>query len=457
MRTRLLLLLVGGLLAVSPALADNEGAVELGIYGGYGWLDDYGQARPDDDSLFGGRVGFHFTDSWSLEGSWQMMGTETNFSPSLGLDDVDFDRSAGRLNILFTMRSGKTIRPFITGGIGIERAELDPGPSDSDTGFNAGGGVRWQLTDHLHLRLDGRYVIISANDTQKDAEAAIGLSWLIGGGPPADSDGDGVPDRKDDCPDTPRGATVDEKGCPKDSDGDGVFDGIDRCPDTPKGWPVDASGCPIDSDGDGVPDGKDKCPNTPKGATVDENGCPKDSDGDGVYDGIDRCPNTPKGAVVDANGCPKDSDGDGVPDGLDKCPDTPRGAKVDANGCPIETKAPDLFKDRGTLVLEGVNFETDKWDILPASAAILDRVAASLRDWPEVKVEVEGHTDSTGGHDHNMQLSDKRAHSVMDYLASKGVDASRMTANGYGETKPVADNKTKDGRAKNRRVELVKQ
>ena len=150
-----------------------------------------------------------------------------------------------------------------------------------------------------------------------------------------DSDGDGVPDDLDLCPDTPTGVVVDEFGCPLDADGDGVPDYLDECPNTPTGVMVDAVGCPVDSDGDGVPDYLDECPNTPAGVVVDAVGCPLDSDGDGVPDYLDECPNTPAGVVVDAVGCPLDSDGDGVPDYLDECPDTPIGVEVNEVGCPL--------------------------------------------------------------------------------------------------------------------------
>jgi len=212
-----------------------------------------------------------------------------------------------------------------------------------------------------------------------------------------------------------------------------------------------------DSDGDGVPDGRDRCPDTPRGATVDASGCPADSDGDGVYDGLDRCPETPRGARVDSRGCPIDSDGDGVFDGLDRCPDTPRGTKVDAQGCPEPAKAAPLFEgSKKSLVLEGVNFETNSATLTPASHAILDRVAQSLKDSPDVKVEIGGHTDSLGSAPHNMKLSAARAESVKKYLVSRGVDASRLVAKGYGKDRPIADNKTATGRARNRRVELTR-
>ena len=180
-----------------------------------------------------------------------------------------------------------------------------------------------------------------------------------------------------------------------------------------------------------------------------------DRDGDGVRDADDACPDTPAGARVDARGCPIDSDGDGVFDGIDRCPDTPPGTKVDAWGCPLKRKA--LFEEKKkTLVLEGVNFRFDSAELTNESSAILDDVAASLKDWPEVRVEVGGHTDSMGEDAYNQSLSERRAGAVRDYLISKGIAADRLTARGYGESQPISDNATAEGRAKNRRVELTK-
>ena len=342
------------------------------------------------------------------------------------------------------------------GAFGPTKSPRPQSFASRDMEYNAGGGVRWYLTDIFGLRADGRFTYSQVGEDlmkgrAKNVEATVGALWSFGGGPAPDTDRDGVIDRKDKCPDTPLGATVDERGCPMDTDGDGVLDGIDQCPDTPKGWPVDAKGCPLDSDGDGVADGADKCPNTPKGAKVDATGCPMDSDGDGVWDGIDKCPDTPKGARVDATGCPLDSDGDGVWDGLDKCPDTPRGTRVDANGCPVVVKSVEPMKD---LVLIGVNFDSDKADITPDSAATLDTVVKSLKDWMDVTIVIEGHTDSTNTDAHNQRLSDARADSVRAYLVTAGVNAARITTKGYGEKQPIADNGTVEGRAQNRRVEI---
>ena len=235
---------------------------------------------------------------------------------------------------------------------------------------------------------------------------------------------------------------------PKDADGDGVVDANDKCPNTPAGTAVDASGCPKDSDGDGVLDANDKCPNTPAGTAVDASGCAADADHDGVVDGVDLCPNTPAGTKVDLFGCAIDSDGDGVTDDKDACPGTVAGVTVNAKGCTA------LFQAGQPLVLLGVNFETGKAILLPSSQSVLDQVAQSLVDNPEVNVEVGGHTDNTGSQATNRRLSDARAKAVRDYLISKGVDGGRITAKGYGPDKPMADNATTAGRAANRRVEL---
>jgi outer membrane protein OmpA-like peptidoglycan-associated protein len=299
--------------------------------------------------------------------------------------------------------------------------------------------VKWFQIDHI-LRPTGAI----------DRET---MAQLLQHQPGKDSDGDGVMDGRDKCPNTPRGAIVDKVGCPLDSDGDGVWDGLDQCPDTPRGWPVDMKGCPLDTDGDGVADGKDKCPNTPKACTVNADGCPADADGDGVCDGIDKCPNTPKGCRVDARGCPIDSDGDGACDGIDQCPGTPSGVQVDAKGCPPPAPAY-IPEAKQEIVLERVFFETNSATLKPESSETLDKVAASLKDYPDVKIQVAGHTDSTGSAAYNLKLSDKRASAVMNYLISKGVNPAMLSEKGYGLTEPIADNKTAAGRAQNRRVGL---
>ncbi len=198
-----------------------------------------------------------------------------------------------------------------------------------------------------------------------------------------------------------------------------------------------------DADGDGVADSEDQCPGTPAGATVDAKGCELDSDGDGVVDSKDQCPGTPAGAKVDSKGCELDSDGDGVVDSKDECPSTPAGATVDGKGCALG------------IVLQNVQFKLNSGELTAESKGILDNVVNSLKARKDVtSVMVIGHTDSSGAASYNQSLSEKRAKAVMDYMVSQGVDSGILSSKGMGESAPIADNATADGRAKNRRVEL---
>ncbi|RMG46892.1 MAG: OmpA family protein [Acidobacteria bacterium] len=443
------------------------------------------QVLDNRSTMFGLRAARLFGEhyAWFVDGLYGNIGT----SPALADDARTWALRTG-FDFYFSPYDDD-VSWFATLGGGLLDVDLGAVDSFDRTFGSLGFGFRWLAGDTTSLRLEARAdrTIGESGLGGKrltNALLTFGIDWGVGA-PPEDTDGDGVYDRRDQCPATPMGAIVDKRGCPLDEDADGVPDGIDKCPGTPEGWPVDDGGCPLDSDGDGVPDGRDDCAGTPQGATVDDRGCPSDSDSDGVYDGIDKCPDTPQGASVDDRGCPSDSDGDGVLDGLDRCPGTPKGARVDSSGCPMdgdgdgvpdgldkcpntaagvevdaegcEKKAPPLFeKGRKTLVLEGVFFEVNSADLSPASLEVLDRVAESLLDWPNVKVEIGGHTDSTGSAAYNKRLSQKRAEAVRQYLISKGVAPERLTAVGYGEEKPIADNKTKEGRARNRRVELRK-
>ncbi|MDH3589072.1 MAG: OmpA family protein [Gammaproteobacteria bacterium] len=231
-----------------------------------------------------------------------------------------------------------------------------------------------------------------------------------------------------------------------DSDGDGVADDVDLCPATAAGAKVDEYGCELDSDGDGVANSKDRCPGTPSGSEVDSRGCPPaaDSDGDGVMDDNDRCPGTPRSVTVDSTGCEIDSDGDGVVDSLDSCPNTASGVRIDVRGCEIREK----------IELPGVRFELNSANLISESTAILDQAAETLRRNPDLQVEAAGYTDTTGADSYNLDLSQRRAESVRRYLISRGANGDNITAKGYGEANPIADNSTRPGRQRNRRVDL---
>jgi len=236
-----------------------------------------------------------------------------------------------------------------------------------------------------------------------------------------------------------------EKGCggPVDSDGDGIPDAEDACPGEP--GPVSTGGCP-DRDGDGIVDSDDLCPDVPGLAEFD--GCP-DTDGDGIGDGRDACPKDP--GVAKYSGCP-DTDGDGIPDIDDKCPEEP--GVAEHQGCPAPPKVE--VKPRKPDITEVIHFAYDKAVIKHRSHDILREVAQVLKDNPQIrKVVIEGHTDSEGTEAYNKSLSLKRAKAVKRFLVKRGVKASRLDYKGYGFSKPIGDNSTEEGRAKNRRVEFT--
>jgi outer membrane protein OmpA-like peptidoglycan-associated protein len=268
-----------------------------------------------------------------------------------------------------------------------------------------------------------------------------------------------VPDYYDKCPDTPKEAysSIDADGCPLDTDGDGVFDYLDKCPDTPYQayGTVDKVGCPKDTDKDGVPDYLDKCPTTPEAErnNVDTLGCTivivQPIQIDSVVDTV-AVPVVVAKLDTIAVVRDIDTDGDGIVDRLDRCPQL---AGVASNGgCPeIKKEVRVIFQK----ALQGIQFETAKFIIKPLSYVILQNVARVLSENPNYMVEIQGHTDNEGLPEKNQILSENRANEVREYLISKGIDAKRLTSNGYGQMRPIAPNSTIDGRAKNRRVEFV--
>ncbi|MDP9230263.1 MAG: OmpA family protein [Bacteroidota bacterium] len=233
---------------------------------------------------------------------------------------------------------------------------------------------------------------------------------------------------------------------PKDTDGDGITDDKDKCPDVPGVAKYD--GCPVpDTDKDGVNDDNDKCPAVPGLARYE--GCPvPDTDKDGINDEEDKCKDVP--GVARYQGCPvPDSDGDGVNDEEDKCPQLV-GTKEN-QGCP-EIK--DEVVSKVNYAAQNILFATGSAKLLAKSNKGLNEVAKILQDNPDLKIDIDGHTDNVGNDAFNQTLSENRANAVKSYFVSKGISESRITATGYGEQKPIADNNTAAGKTKNRRVEM---
>jgi outer membrane protein OmpA-like peptidoglycan-associated protein len=363
-----------------------------------------------------------------------------------------------------------------------------------------GVGLRFGLTPDLLLRGDLTLARNSGKDTDTsftNVGVSLGVSYMLGSKPIPDSDGDGILENKDRCPDTPTGAQVDGTGCPSDSDADGVPDGVDRCANTAPGAEVDTTGCTQDSDGDNIADGIDRCPDTESGVLVDPSGCPRDSDGDTIPDGLDRCSETPKGATVDALGCPGDEDGDGVLDGLDRCPRTPTGTSINASGCPatqgaapqpaprraappapseVPTPPPGAAAAgaaaagaaappggrpsgaaKGRLtpgVIPGVAFASGSARLLSQSYAPLDSIAEILKADTTLRIEVGAHTDNSGTPSQDEHLTNLQAEAVRTYLVTKGVNFQQVQARGYGSAFPLTTDNTPRGRTANRRVEI---
>ena len=456
--------LAGILFAPAPASAD-EPAWSFSVLGGLSQFSNK-LRYPTTDTLsdapvVGIRLARTFGEYFSIEaaGSWASThGVKRDGSEGAAVTVINASGS-----LIAQLGPQRQFGAFYIGaGGGYDRYNSDVATEDLHFGtLEALAGWKKSLGRSVAIRLEARNILNvpkeNMNKADKSDQQYMGGLTFGWGGTPKDTDADGVPDKKDQCPGTPAGATVNVTGCPTDADGDGVWDGLDQCANTPKGATVDAKGCPSDTDGDGIVDGLDACADTPNGATVDVKGCPMDSDGDGVFDGLDQCANTPRGAKVDGKGCPMDTDGDGVPDGLDKCTDTAPGLRVDASGCPIEVSEKETqLLDTGLIRLQNVNFETGKSRLLPESFAALDEVGAILVKWPQLKIEIGGHTDSRGSAIRNQALSEDRAGAVKDYLIDKfaTLDASQLSVRGYGFSKPLVTNTTALNMAKNRRVEF---
>lgn len=377
----------------------KQGQVELSPFFGINFPDDYGTVHPNEAPIAGLRLGYWFSNSVSLELSGQRAFSEDG----AGAANVDMD--AYRANLLWNLNTGTRVRPFLTVGGGYERFDSAVTGSQKDWAGNGGLGFRFFASENAGVRLEGRYVATKDVATptegwENNIEGQFGLFFLFGKHAEA------------------KPAPAPAPAAPKDSDNDGVTDDKDQCPGTPSDVKVDAKGCVVAND----------------------------DDKDGVANADDKCPQTPENAPVDQTGCPLDTDGDNVKDYMDKCPNTPAGTQVDDMGCPLQSKA------RG--VLKGVTFKTGGTELTDNAKNVLDGVAEELKKFPEIKAEVQGHTDSTGNEAFNLSLSQKRAQAVMDYLVSQGVPAAQLTAKGYGQSAPIADNKTADGRQKNRRVEM---
>lgn len=345
-----------------------------------------------------------------------------------------------RGHLLVNLLTGR-VRPFLLAGGGGMFSMPSAGSklkSDLEGALHAGAGLQVDFVKNWGLRIDGRAIFPQAIEQPLTVEGEVLLGFY--------GRFDSEPQKKE----PPQPAAEAKPTAALDSDGDGTPDGRDRCPGIV--GPSENDGCPDkDSDGDGVIDRLDACPSAAGKPGGD--GCPdKDSDGDGVVDSADRCPQS--SGPADNGGCPDtDTDGDGIVDRLDKCPSQPetRNQYQDEDGCPDEVpKAVAQF----TGTIAGITFEPNSAVITNSSLPVLDKAIAVLREHASVRLQITGHTDNSGAVDQNRALSQARAAAVRAYFVSQGINESRLTAVGMGPDKPLADNATPQGRAKNRRVEF---
>jgi outer membrane protein OmpA-like peptidoglycan-associated protein len=342
--------------------------------------------------------------------------------------------------------------------------QVDQSPLEIDL------AVKWRFWGPLMLVAGGGRGIIGMGAPQ--ARGFLGLLYEPIEEPVVenpDRDGDTILNEADACPDDAEDVDdyQDTDGCPDpDNDGDTVPDAFDACPMVPEdadGF-EDDDGCPdLDHDKDGIATPEDQCPEEPEDfdGFQDEDGCPDtDNDGDTLLDEADVCPDDAedRDGYMDDDGCPDpDNDTDGVPDGTDECPNEPETLNGfdDSDGCPDRGSPLVVVTATQIEIKQQINFATDSNRIVGRrSFDVLNVVAAVLVGNPQINVEVQGHTDDRGSHEHNMELSQRRAESVRQYLMDQGVAESRMTARGYGPDDPIADNHTAVGRGKNRRVEF---
>ena len=402
-----------------------------------------------DGAPFGDTI---FEDFFNVSDHWNILPSLSTISVSKYMGDGFSFGVAGSLNkienwgddavsdlsyygvdgtIKYNFLQGTTIDPYLGVGGGYTWVdEIGAGTLNGTLGLNI-----W-FSENVGLTLQTAYKHAFEDYLDTHFQHTAGISIKFGG---TDTDGDGIYDKDDACPEV--AGLAEFNGCP-DTDGDGVEDSKDDCPN--EAGLAELNGCP-DTDGDGVADKDDNCPTVAGLAAL--NGCP-DADGDGVTDADDACP-TVAGPAAN-KGCPwPDTDGDGVLDKDDKCPSVK--GTVANSGCPeVTSEIQNTLNEYAKTIL----FDTGKATIKQHSAEVLADIIQILKNHPTSKFTVEGHTDSVGSETLNRKLSNARAISVKDYLTNNGIENFRLSAIGHGESQPIDTNRTKSGRANNRRVEI---
>jgi outer membrane protein OmpA-like peptidoglycan-associated protein len=466
LRPTIVAVLAAGGIAASTSLAHAN--VEIGGTAGLHvfsttnelGVNDVPDANSEHNSaLFGLRLGWFFTPMFGIEGEFGVIPSESRQNV---FDVWNITYRAQAVAQFRTKDPEVKLIPFVFLGGGAFQI-VDNGGSkndaqiakDTDAVLYFGAGVKYRVENNWGLRLDARLLFppSSKDDSfTEDFEALLSIYKEFG---------------------RPKVEKVVPPPVDNDPDKDGIVGDADKCPNEAedKDGFQDEDGCPDpDNDGDGVLDAADKCPNEAedKDGFQDEDGCPDpDNDGDGIPDAADKCPMEPedKDGFQDEDGCPDlDNDGDGVPDAVDKCPNDPetKNGFQDEDGCPDEIPAK---LKQFTGVIQGINFKVSDAALQTTSNATLDKAVAVLKEFGDLKLEIQGHTDDQplkagGKYPDNQALSQARAESVKAYFVSKGIEEGRLTAKGFGDTVPVENPKDLKGgklnaaRAKNRRVEF---
>ncbi|WP_397364033.1 OmpA family protein [Olleya sp. R77988] len=374
-------------------------------------------------------------------------------NPSIRVNDLAYYALDGNVRYHLSDLLGTTkLDPTV--GVGGGYTWIEEGPyntystvagSNNSVGagtLNASLGLTYWFSDNIGLFVESKYKHSFEDYLTKHFQHSAGLTVRFGG---TDTDGDGIYDKDDACPDVPGLESF--NGCP-DADGDGIEDSKDTCPN--EAGLAEFNGCP-DTDGDGIADNNDNCPQV-KGLKSLK-GCP-DADGDGVTDAKDKCPSEAGPAAN--NGCPwADTDGDGVLDKDDKCPKVV--GTVANNGCPevaVVVQPSQEVINKLNAYAKTILFDSGKSSFQQRTYPVLQDITAILKEYPASNFTIEGHTDSQGAKASNQSLSDRRAKAVLNYLVENGISSSRLTSYGFGEDYPIDSNTTRAGRANNRRVEV---
>ena len=362
----------------------------------------------------------------------------------LAPNDVDGNYFGADLGVnyhLNTLWNGMNwLDPYVRANAGYNWIDMGNGNAINDSGLVAGGGlgINFWVKENIAIKVQSAYKNNFAEELENHNyfQNTLGLTFAFGG---SDIDGDGIYDKDDACPEV--FGLEEFKGCP-DTDGDGIEDAKDACVDTP--GTAEFNGC-ADTDGDGVADPQDECVDVV--GLKELNGCP-DADADGIADAKDGCPQVAGPALN--NGCPwPDTDGDSVLDKDDQCVDV--AGTVANNGCPeasVEVVA------KLNAYAKTILFDSGKASFKEQAYSALTAMNAIFKEYPTAKFDLGGHTDSAGGAKSNQKLSENRVNAVRDWFVSNGIAADRLTATGFGETTPIDSNRTRKGRANNRRVEV---